>query len=390
MQEVSNSPAHVFSPKIDHPQFYDYIGLLSLGLFFKDLFMKKLFQWAYIAPVIAMGFYMLAPVGSSIFFNLVSIGVLIVGVLLAVHHAEVIAHKVGEPYGTIILALAVTVLEASIIVSLMLTGGVGAETYARDTLFAAVMIILNGILGISMLVGALKFKEQIFETKSVTIALVSLVSILVLALVLPNFTTSIAGPAYNGPQLIAVGICCVVIYGSFIFTQTVRHRNYFLAEKTGEEKAVTRTEAVISLILLLVCLAVVVFLAKKLSPVIEHAVVNAGLPTALVGVAIAAVILLPEGIAAIRAARRNQYQTSINLGLGSALASIGLSIPTVALICTVMDLPLVLGLDRKSMILLGLSVFTVMLSLNKGRTNGLYATVLLVNLMMYVFTIIFA
>ncbi len=351
--------------------------------------MKKLFLWTYVAPVIAVVFYLLAPIGNSLLVNLVAIGVLIVGVLSAVHHAEVVAHKVGEPYGTIILALAVTVLEASIIVSLMVAGGVGADTYARDTLFAAVMIILNGILGISMMVGALKFKEQVFETKSVTIALVSLVSILVLALVLPNFTTSIAGPTYSSPQLIAVGICCVVIYGSFIFTQTVRHRSYFLTEVTGNEKSVTRTEAVISLLLLLVCLFVVVFLAKKLSPIIEDAVVTAGLPTALMGVAIAAVILLPEGIAAIRAALRNQYQTSINLALGSALASIGLSIPTVAIICTIMDLPLVLGLDKKSMILLGLSVFTVMLSLNKGRTNGLYATVLLVNLMMYIFTIIF-
>lgn len=265
------------------------------------------------------------------------------GVLSAVHHAEVVAHKVGEPYGTIILALAVTVLEASIIVSLMLAGGAGADTYARDTLFAAVMLILNGILGISM------------------------------------------------PQLIAIGVCCLVIYGAFIFIQTVRHRNYFLTEEvTGEEKAVTRSDALISLGLLIVCLAVVVFLAKKLSPVIEAAVVGAGLPTALVGVAIAAVILMPEGVAAVRAARRNQYQTSINLALGSALASIGLSIPTVAVICTIMDLPLVLGLDNKSMVLLGLSVFTVMLSLNKGRTNGLYAAVLLVNLMMYIFTIIFA
>lgn len=351
--------------------------------------MKKLFQWTYVAPVIAVVFYLLAPIGSNLFINLVAIGVLIVAVLSAVHHAEVVAHKVGEPYGTIILALAVTVLEASIIVSLMLTGGVGAETYARDTLFAAVMLILNGILGISMLVGAAKFKEQFFETKSVTIALVGLVSILVLALILPNFTTSIAGPAYSNPQLIAVGVSCLVIYASFIFTQTVRHRNYFLTETTGEEKAVTRKEALVSIILLLVCLAVVVFLAKKLSPVIEGAVVGAGLPTALVGIAIAAVILLPEGIAAIRAANRNQYQTSINLALGSALASIGLSIPTVALICTIMDLPLVLGLDKKSMIMLGLSVFTVMLSLNKGRTNGLYAIVLLVNLMMYIFTIIF-
>jgi len=352
--------------------------------------MKKFFQWSYIGPFIAWIIYLLVPSGTGFFVNLVAIIALIAGVLSAVHHAEVVAHKVGEPYGTIILAVAVTLLEASIIVSLMLTGGAGAETYARDTVFAAVMLILNGILGISMLIGALKFKEQSFETKSVTIALVSLVSILVLTLVLPNFTTSIAGPAYNGPQLIAVAICCVIIYGSFLFTQTIRHRKYFLAGITGEEKAVTKSEALVSLGMLLVCLGVVILLAKKLSPVIETAIVAAGLPTALVGVAIAFVILLPEGIAAIRAARRNHYQTSINLALGSALASIGLSIPTVAIICTVMDLPLVLGLDKKSMILLGLSIFTVMLSLNKGLTTGLYATVLLVNLLMYIFTIIYA
>lgn len=352
--------------------------------------MKKIFQGTSIAPFFSWLIYLFVPLETNLWLTLLVLVALIVGVLAAVHHAEVVAHKVGEPYGTIILAIAVTLLEASIIVSLMLNGGPGAETYARDTLFAAVMLILNGILGLSMLVGAIKFKEQIFESKSVTIALVSLVSILVLALVLPNFTTSEPGPTYSTPQLIAVAVCCVLIYTSFIFTQTVRHRHYFLAEVITEEKIVTRREAIISLVLLLISLAAVVLLAKKLSSVIEAGVVNAGLPTALVGVAIAAVILLPEAMAAIKAARRNQYQISINLALGSALASIGLSIPTVAIVCTIMGLPVELGLDKKSMILLGLSVFTVMLSLNKGRTNGLYAVVLLVNLMMYIFTILYA
>lgn len=351
--------------------------------------MKKLFNWTYAVPLVAWAFYFLVPVGGSLVANLLAGVCLIAGVLAAVHHAEVAAHRVGEPYGTIILAVAVTLLEASIIVSLMLVGGKGAETYARNTLFAAVMLILNGLLGISMLVGALKHREQTFETKSVTIALVGLVAILVLTLILPNYTTSVAGPVYSRPQLIIVTVACIVIYAGFIFTQTVRHRHYFLAEATGEEKHVSRNEALISVALLLLCLGAVVLLAKKLSPVIERGVVSAGLPTELVGVAIAAVILLPEGIAAVRAANGNRFQTSINLALGSALASIGLSIPTVAVLCTVMDLPLVLGLDGKSTILLGLSVFTVMLSLNKGRTNGLYATVLLVNLMTYVFTIIY-
>lgn len=351
--------------------------------------MKKLLQWTYISPLIVWIIYLLVPPDSGIFLTLMAMGALIVGVLSAVHHAEVVAHKVGEPYGTIILAVAVTLLEASIIVSLMIAGGEGADTYARDTLFAAVMLILNGLLGISMLVGSLKYKEQSFETKSVTIPLVSLVSILVLTLMLPNFTTSIAGPSYSTPQMIAVAVCCLVIYGAFIFTQTIRHRKYFLPPVAGTEKSVSRPEAWISLILLLVSLMVVILLAKNLSPAIKEGIAAAGLPTALLGVAIAAVILLPEGIAAVRAARRNQYQTSINLGLGSALASIGLSIPTVVVVCTFMDLPLILGLDRKSMVLLVLSVFTVMLSLNKGRTNGLYAVVLLVNLMMYIFTIIY-
>ncbi|RYZ54606.1 MAG: ionic transporter y4hA [Sphingobacteriales bacterium] len=351
---------------------------------------SRLFHWAYLVPVIAWILYLTVPVSSGILGTMSAIIALIAGVMAAVHHAEVVAQKVGEPFGTIILAVAVTLLEASIIVSLMMTGGQGADTYARDTLFAAVMLILNGILGISMLVGALKFKEQIFETKSVTIALVSLVAILVLTLVLPNFTTSVAGPKYSYPQLIAVGVCCLVIYGSFVFTQTVRHRKYFLAENSGEEREVTKMESVVSLILLLVCLGVVIFLAKRLSPVIEAGVVGADLPTALVGIAIAAVILLPEGVAAVRAAQRNQYQTSINLALGSALASIGLSVPTVVVLSTMLDLPLVLGIDAKSMVLLGLSVFTVMLSLNKGRTNGLYAMVLLVNLVMYIFTVLYA
>ena len=352
--------------------------------------MNKIFNWTNVIPFFSGAFYLLVPNSNNWIVNALAIICLVGGVLAAVHHAEVVAHRVGEPYGTIILAVAVTLLEASIIVSLMLAGGAGADTYARNTIFAAVMLILNGLLGISMLIGAIKFKEQNFETKSVTLPLVALISILVLTLVLPNYTTTISGPSYSRPQLILVSIACIVIYAAFIFTQTVRHRQYFLPPETGGQIQVSRREALTSLVLLLISLGVVVMLAKRISPFIEQTVVSAGLPTALVGVAIAAVVLLPEAIAAIRAAKANKFQTSINLALGSALASIGLTIPAVVIFCIMMNLPLVLGLDKKSMILLGLSVFTVMLSLNKGRTNGLYATVLLVNLMMYVFTIIYA
>lgn len=352
--------------------------------------MKKILNWTYLLPLLGWVLYFTLPIGENSIVNIVAGLFLIGGVMAAVHHAEIVAHRVGEPYGTIILAVAVTVLEASIIVSLMLAGGKGAETYARDTLFAAIMLILNGIIGISMVVGALKYKEQTFETKSATIPLVGLVSILVLTLVLPNFTTSILGPQYSVPQLVIVTVACLVIYSTFLFTQTIRHREYFLPDSTEDEHVIISTrQALASVFFLLVSLGLVILLAKKLSPVIESGLVAAGLPSALVGVFIAAIILLPEGISAIRAARKNRFQTSLNLALGSALASIGLSIPTVAILCTAMDLPLVLGLDRKSMLLLGLSIFTVMLSLNKGRTNGMYGTVLLVNLMMYIFTIVY-
>ncbi len=146
--------------------------------------------------------------------------------------------------------------------------------------------------------------------------------------------------------------------------------------------------SLISLLFLVICLGIVVLLAKSLSPMIEGAVSDMGAPKTLVGVIIAAVVLLPEGLAALAAARRNRFQTSLNLALGSALASIGLTIPAVALVCLMYDIPLVLGLDMKSMLLLGLSVFTVMLALNQGRTNMLYGVVLLVNLAAYVFTVI--
>tara|TARA_R100001198_G_C5186189_1_gene180725 strand:- start:52 stop:921 length:870 start_codon:yes stop_codon:yes gene_type:complete len=288
------------------------------------------------------------------------------------------------------LALAVTILEASIIVTLMLVGGEGASSYARDTLFSAVMLILNGILGISMIVGVRKYKEQTFQTKSVTIALVALVAIVVFTLILPNVTTSISGPSYSKPQLIFVTIACLVIYISFIMAQTVRQRHYFLTNSDEHSNTyVSKKEALISLVFLLACLGAVVYLSKKISPLIELSISEANLPKALVGVVISFIILLPEGISAIRAASKNKFQSSINLSLGSAIASIGLSIPTVAILCVWLDIPLVLGIDKKSMVLLALSLFTVMLSLNKGKTNLTYGTVLVMILFAYIYTIIY-
>lgn len=352
--------------------------------------LKELLHYTFIFPVLAVGYYFSGLMENGVIYEIIA-GILLTGsVLSAVHHAEVVAHKVGEPFGTIILALCITIIEVALIISLMVAGGDQAITLARDTIFAAVMIILNGILGICILVGGVKYYEQFFARTSATTYLVSIVSILVLTLILPNFTSSVNGPFYNTAQLVFVSIACLVIYGVFLMVQTVRHRNYFIITGDHPEShfVPSRNQTIVSFVFLVICLIIVVLMAKGLSATIEDMVQSIGAPKSLVGVIIAGVVLLPEGVAAIRAARNNQIQSSVNLALGSALASIGLTIPAVSVVCIMYDIPFVLGLDKKDIILLSLSVFIVMLSLSRGKTNILYGTVLLVNLAAYIFTVI--
>lgn len=354
-------------------------------------FFTLFFKWNTIIPLLAWLLYFSGTADDGSLLQIIA-GICLIGsVMAAVHHSEIIAHRVGEPYGTIILAIAVTIIETSIILSLMLAGGDGASSLARDTVFSATMLILNGIVGLCLFIGGLKYNVQNFSKHSGTIALVSLVSIIILTLIFPSFTSSVSGPYYSTPQLVFVSIACLVIYTSFIVAQTKRHREYFLSEEIDthqHSKKATRLELAFSLVLLFISLGIVVLLAKTLSPTIENIVVRNHLPKALVGVIIAAVILLPEAIAAVNAARKNKLQTSMNLALGSALASIGLTIPCVAIAAYFLKMNVILGLDIKSIILLGLSVFTVMLSLASGRTNIVYGIVLLVNLMAFIFLII--
>jgi Ca2+:H+ antiporter len=357
--------------------------------------MRLLLQWTIVIPVLAWLLFFSGLIHDSTIFKIVASVLLILCVMSAVHHSEVIAERVGEPYGTIILAISITVIEVSIIVSLMLSEGPEAASLARDTVYAATMLILNGIIGLCLLIGGLKHYEQNFSAPSVTIALVSLVSILVFTLVFPTFTESVRGSYYSMPQLIFASIACLVVYFTFLFAQTRRYRQYFLTvgedenEEAVEPLAITNKEFIISLIALIVSLGIVVLLAKTLSPTIESIIVGYSLPKSLVGVIIAAIILLPEATAAIIAAWQNRLQTSINLSLGSALASIGLTIPSVAVVSIILDMPVILGLDIKSIVLLGLSVLTVMLSLSSGKSNIVYGVVLLVNLVAFVFLMIY-
>jgi Ca2+:H+ antiporter len=354
--------------------------------------MKLLIQWTTIIPVVAWMLLFTGLIQHSWIFQILASLFLILSVMSAVHHSEIIAHKVGEPYGTIILAIAVTVIEVSIIISLMISGGDKAVSVARDTVYSATMLILNGIVGFCLFIGGLKHHVQTFSRHSVIIALVSLVAILMLTLVFPTFTSSVEGPYYSTSQLIFVSIACLIIYSVFLFAQTTRHREYFLSAVEDEKDiapAISRKVFIISLIFLFLSLGIVVLLAKSLSFKIESIVTGNNLPTQLVGVLIAAIILLPESAAAVIAAKKNRLQASLNLALGSALASIGLTIPSVAIVCSILDIKIVLGLDAKSIILLGLSIFTVVLSLISGRSNVVYGVVLLVNLMAFIFLIIF-
>ena len=348
--------------------------------------------WAIAGPVV--GWLALAgkALGAHELFGGAYLAVLAIGlfwgVLAAVFHAEVVAHKIGEPYGTLVLAVAVTAIEVALIVSLMIAGGAETTGLARDTVFAAVMLILNGMVGICLLAGGSRHGEQTFTLSGVSAALTTLAAISVLTMVLPNYTTTTPGPFYSGSQLIFIAVVSLVLYGTFVFVQTVRHRDYFLPASGGEDDHAPVPPARLawwSGALLLVCLGGVVLLAKSLSPALEAAVLKMGAPKALVGIIIAAVVLLPEGIAAYQAARANRLQTSLNLALGSALASIGLTIPAVAIVSLVNGWTLTLGIDVKSTVLLLLSIIVTSLSLGSGRTTIMQGTVLLMIFAVYLF-----
>jgi Ca2+:H+ antiporter len=341
--------------------------------------------WAWAWPASAWALLVTAFVfGPSNGILVACIGfVLIATVFAGVYHAEVIAHRVGEPFGTLVLAIAVTVIEVALIVSIMLQGGPGKAALARDTVFAAVMIVCNGITGLCLLAGGARHHEQEFQLQGALAALAVLAALTVLTLVLPNVTVSTPGPSFNTAQLIFAGVVSLVLYGSFVFIQTVRHRDYFLpvtsdADHEAHAPPPTRNVALASLALLIASLIAVVGLAKTLSPTLENLVAQLGAPEAVVGVMIATLVLLPEGLAALNAARLNRLQTSMNLALGSALASIGLTVPAVAAVSILLHQPLTLGLEPKEVVLLALTLLVSTITLSTGRTTVLQGIVHLV------------
>ncbi|MGC5053085.1 calcium:proton antiporter [Micromonospora sp. DT48] len=349
--------------------------------------LRSLTGWTVSVPIAAL--LVLAVTWNQ---QLVGVMVIVVGaflagaVLAAVHHAEVVAHKVGEPYGSLVLAVAVTVIEVALIVTLMISGGEKTASLARDTVFAAVMITCNGILGLSLLIGALRRRLAVFNPEGTGSALATVATLSTLSLVVPTFTIGRTGPEFNPAQLTFAAVVSLALYALFVMVQTGRHRDYFLPvgrhgqtlpEEVHADPPSTR-QALTSLVLLLVALVAVVGDAKSVSPAIEAGVAAVNLPPAFVGVIIALLVLLPETLAAARAARRDRVQISLNLALGSAMASIGLTIPAIAIASIWLDGPLLLGLGGTEMTLLALTVVTGVLTVVPGRATLLQGGVHLV------------
>ena len=337
-------------------------------------------MWTWLVPLLAIAILAAASVMQPGFGLAMGCAVaLVAAVITAVHHAEVVAHRAGEPVGTLILALAVTAIETALILSMMVAGGDGAASLPRDTIYAAVMIICNGVVGLSVLAGGIAHREQSFRIEGAGGGLAALIVMAAFTLVLPTFTTTSGVGTYSGGQLLFVAVSSAILWAIFIFVQTVRHRDYFIAAGSAPAHAEpTKREAWTSALLLLVSLVATVGLAKVLSPVVERAVEALHAPQAVVGVVIATLVLLPEGTAAVRAARANRLQGSMNLAIGSALASIGLTIPLVIAASMVLGMRLVLGLEAKDMSMLALTFLVSTVTLGTGRTHIMQGAVHLV------------
>lgn len=315
-----------------------------------------------------------------------------VSVIAAVHHAEVVAARVGEPMGSVILALAVTIIEVGLILMTM-SGPKSQPTLARDTVFAAVMITLNGIIGLSLLVNAGRGGEARFRAKGSGSMLAAVITLATLTMVLPNFAGQ-PGPAYTPVQLTFAAIGSLALYILFVSTQTSSHRDFFLPLDSAGNRIDPESEhadppsnraTLVSVVMLVAALVAVVGLAKVESHAIETTLAAAGLPAGFVGVVIALLVLAPETMAAVRASQRDRVQTSFNLAYGSAVASIGLTIPALAVATIWMPTPLHLGLGPQHLALLALTAIVSVLTVVPGRAQRLQAGIHLVIFASYVF-----
>jgi Ca2+:H+ antiporter len=351
----------------------------------------------FLIPAGALAFYgliQLVEIGESgpgLAISILILPVLLATVVVAVLDAEEIAHEIGEPFGTLVLTVSVTVIEVALIMSITL-GDKGDPALARDTVFSVIMIVCNGIVGLCVLAGGISHREQDFEVKGASAYLAVLTALSVLTLILPNYTHSSPGSTLSHSQLIFVSVVTLLLYGAFLFIQTVRNREYFTEVDAEPEDAPSLPKAKrIALrkptLLLIASLAAVVLLSKTFSTSVRSGLDYVGAPGALSGFLVALLILLPESVTAYRAAAMNQFQRSINLALGSSLATIGLTVPSIAAIHLTLGRELVLGLGSEETVLLLVSLLISTLTFGTGSTNILYGFVHLILFATYIFLI---
>jgi Ca2+:H+ antiporter len=314
-----------------------------------------------------------------------------------VRHADALAEWLGEPYGTLILTLSVTSIEVMSISAVMMHGA-NNPTLARDTLFAVTMIILNGMIGLSLLLGGWRYREQQYNLQGANAYLGVIIPLGVLVLVMPNFTTTTAGPTLSSAQEIFFVILSASLYSAFLFLQTRRHRGYFTHNgaidndnegegDVGEAPDRHGMRPYVHALLLLAYMAPVVYLAEQLARPVDYLIETMQAPAQLGGLAIAILVATPEAIGAVRAAAANNLQRSINIFLGSVLSTIGLTVPAIIIISHISHHPIELGLQHTDQTLFLLTLAMCVVNFSSGRTNVLQGGVHLMLFAAYLFLI---
>ena len=357
--------------------------------------------WATVAAFLLFGDALLGRLGEPVMAALVFawlLGVIIWAAFGVVHEAEVLAGRLGEPYGTLILTLSIVIIEVALISAVML-GAKGAPTLGRDTMFAVLMIVLNGVVGIGLLVGGLRHFAQSYNMKGASSYLAVIIPLTVIPLVLPNFTTSTGEGTLTVLQSVSFSVFTLALYGAFLVLQTGRHRSFFV-EPTREQAPPVRSAphgrapdsgeidvveddghedpggaTSTHVLLLLATILPIVILAKSLAVVLDFGIIQLGAPVALGGILIAMVVFTPECIAALRAISANQLQRAINLCLGAAASTLGLTVPAVLAIGLFTGQEVVLGLSKANMVILAMTLLLSTLTFTGTRTTMLEGAV---------------